>query len=83
MESLVKQFDGLRLSAVFAVVCLTCFAAFAQDGEGSEEQEKVVMTELQQRMQKRIDKVEFSNTSIDDVIRIIAAQAELNVVKDP
>jgi type IV pilus assembly protein PilQ len=83
MKSFVRKFDGLRFFAVFAVVCLTCFAAFAEDGEEAEGHKKVVLTELQQRMQKRIDKVEFSNTSIDDVIRIIAEQAELNVVKDP
>ncbi|MGA2172778.1 MAG: type IV pilus secretin PilQ [Sedimentisphaerales bacterium] len=41
-----------------------------------------VLTTLEQRMQKKIS-VDFSETSIDDVIRIMAEQANVDVVKSP
>jgi type IV pilus assembly protein PilQ len=41
-----------------------------------------VLTTLEQRMQKRIS-VDFRDTAIDDVIRIMAEQANVDVVKSP
>ncbi len=69
----------LVLPALFAAVCA------AQDVEQGQEEEsgKVeVLTGLEQRMQKRIS-VDFRDTPIDDVIRIMAEQADVDVVKSP
>jgi len=44
--------------------------------------EKEVLTTLEQRMVKRIS-VDFRDTPIDDVIRIIADQADVDIIKSP
>jgi len=56
-----------------------------EDAEGSgieDAEKKEILTTLEQRMLKRIS-VEFRDTSIDDVIRIMAEQADVDVVKSP
>ena len=52
-----------------------------QDPNGADVQEEV-LTSLEQRMQQRIDIV-FSETDIDQVIRVIAKKAGLNIIKSP
>ncbi len=44
--------------------------------------EKEVLTTLQQRMMRRIS-IDFRSTPIDDVIRIMAEQADVDIVKSP
>jgi type IV pilus assembly protein PilQ len=90
MSTPIRKYSRLKFLALFAFVCLTCAIAVAESGnEGSEKkgieeaEEKEVLTSLEQRMQKRIPKLEFSDTAIGDVIRIIADQADLNVIKSP
>ncbi len=61
---------------VFAAVS----AANESDANASSKAE--VLTTLEQRMQKRIS-VDFRDTAIDDVIRIMAEQANVDVVKSP
>jgi type IV pilus assembly protein PilQ len=61
-----------------AAVCLVCALAVAED----EAEEAEVLTSLEQRMLKRIS-VNFRSTPIDDVIRIIAEQADVDIVKSP
>jgi len=60
---------------------LLCPLAVAQDA-AEEAGKKEVLTSLGQRMQKRIS-VDFRNTPIDDVIRILAEQADVDIVKSP
>jgi type IV pilus secretin PilQ/predicted competence protein len=56
-------------------------AAVANDGDANASKAEVLTT-LEQRMQKRIS-VDFRDTAIDDVIRIMAEQANVDVVKSP
>ncbi|MHC4658877.1 MAG: secretin N-terminal domain-containing protein [Planctomycetota bacterium] len=79
-----------KLLMILALVMAACAIAAAENGneaagmEGSEDAgQKEVLTSLEQRMQKRIPKLEFSETNIDEVIRAIADQAGLNVIKSP
>ncbi len=62
---------------VFAVVS----TANETDANASSSKAEVLTT-LEQRMQKRIS-VDFRDTAIDDVIRIMAEQANVDVVKSP
>jgi type IV pilus secretin PilQ/predicted competence protein len=61
------------------VVFAAASAATENDANGSKLE---VLTTLEQRMQKRIS-VDFRDTAIDDVIRIMAEQANVDVVKSP
>lgn len=62
------------------VVFAEVSAANESDANASNKAE--VLTTLEQRMQKRIS-VDFRDTAIDDVIRIMAEQANVDVVKSP
>ncbi len=44
--------------------------------------EKQVLTPVEQKMQKLVS-VDFRNTPMEDVIRILAAQADIDIVKSP
>jgi type IV pilus assembly protein PilQ len=44
--------------------------------------EKQVLTPVEQKMQKMVS-VDFRNTPMEDVIRILAAQADIDIVKSP
>jgi type IV pilus assembly protein PilQ len=70
--------------AVFVLSsCVTAFAATVLAESGEPNVAKVeVLTTLEQRMQKKIS-VDFRDTPIDDVIRIMAEQADVDVVKSP
>jgi type IV pilus assembly protein PilQ len=61
------------------VVFAAASAATENDANGGKLE---VLTTLEQRMQKRIS-VDFRDTAIDDVIRIMAEQANVDVVKSP
>lgn len=56
--------------------------ALAQNGKTTNENGKEVRTSLEQRMQKKIS-VDFKDTPIDDCLRVLAQQANINVVKSP
>ena len=80
MESLIKS-RRLKFLALLAAFMIVCAAAVAENGI-EDTQKKEVLTTLEQRMLKRIS-VEFRDTPIDDVIRIMAEQADVDVVKSP
>jgi type IV pilus assembly protein PilQ len=66
-----------------AVFMLSFCAPFVLAEEGEPNVAKLeVLTTLEQRMQKKIS-VDFRDTAIDDVIRIMAEQADVDVVKSP
>lgn len=50
--------------------------------EADAEDSKKVLSTLEQRMEKRIS-VDFRETPIDDVLRIMAEQADVDIVKSP
>jgi len=67
----------LLVISVFVLTALFCTGAAEQDQRKTE-----VLTSLEQRMQKRIS-VDFRNTPIDDVLLIMADQADVDIVKSP
>lgn len=80
----LKAIGFLAVLAFFISVCVVAAAQQAQETQQAQgESGKVeVMTGLEQRMQKRIS-VDFRETPIEDVIRIMAEQADVDVVKSP
>jgi type IV pilus assembly protein PilQ len=72
----------LKVRLFFVIItAIICFAA----GGAKESKSQVnpeVMSSLEQRMQKRIS-VSFRSTPIDDVVRVMAAQADVDIIKSP
>lgn len=66
----------LQFLAVSAAICVICAIAMAENEEVSETKP------LDERMQKTVS-VEFRNTPIEDVIRIMADQTDVDIVKGP
>lgn len=78
METYTRR---MMILAIFTM--LFTVAAFAQNNKnGTNGNGKEVRTNLEHRMQKKIS-VDFKNTPIDDVIRILAQQAGINIIKSP
>jgi len=65
---------------LFITVATLCQPLAADNSDVA--QTKGVLTSLEQRMQKKIS-VDFRNTPIEDVIRIMADQADIDIVKSP
>jgi sialidase-1 len=74
MYAFLGKRSGLRMAALLAPVVMA-FAICA----GADEEDQ---TDLERRLQKRIS-VDFKNVPIDDVIRIIANQADMDIVRSP
>jgi type IV pilus assembly protein PilQ len=76
----------LQLWAVLVFVVLACSVTIAENGDSepqnSERENKEVLTVLEQQMLKEIS-IDFSNTPIEDVIRVMAAQADVDIIKSP
>jgi type IV pilus assembly protein PilQ len=70
--------EHFRLLAVIFLLLDVCAVTVAQE---TQEQEKV-LTPVQKKMMQNIS-VDFRDTPIDDVIRILAKQADLDIVKGP
>ncbi|MFA5422983.1 MAG: secretin N-terminal domain-containing protein [Phycisphaerae bacterium] len=70
-----------RLS-MFIILTVFCIFAFGAEEINLKDNEGGVLSSLEQRMQKRIS-VNFRNTPIDDVIRVMAQQADVDIVKSP
>ncbi|MBA7484291.1 Type IV pilus biogenesis and competence protein PilQ [subsurface metagenome] len=81
MRNLMKL-RGIKFLTILMVVMLAWTVVIAEQTDIAEQADKEILTELEQQMQKRIS-VNFSNTPIDDVIRIIADQANMNIIKSP
>ena len=81
MNNLKNQYDGLKLLKVISFIMALCTIAVA-DNDLENVSKKEVLTVLEKRMQKKIS-VDFNETPIDDVIRIIADQADVDIIKSP
>ena len=95
MKSVIK-YTELKFLVVFAIVIFGCATVGAQISDepqpivygqeeqivDEQEQPKEVLTTLEQRMLKKIS-IDFRNTPIDDVLRIMAEQADVDIVKSP
>lgn len=71
----------LRILMILALVTTICVAAVAENIE-EESQSKEVLTPLEQRMLKKIS-INFRNTLIEDVIRVMAEQANVDIIISP
>ena len=81
MPTLTIRYGGFRALTLLAVICLGCATVAAGDANDVPEETKV-STELERLMLKSIS-VQFRETPIDDVIRIMADQAGVDIVKSP
>lgn len=81
MSSVVMKHSGLKLLITLAIVAATFAVGIAEAGDEGEG-EKKVLTTFEEVMQKKIS-VDFRNTPIDDVIRIMAEQADVDIIKSP
>jgi type IV pilus assembly protein PilQ len=80
----MKKYRQSRCWSVLAlglIIAVACSSVVAQDPNDDGAQ-KQVLTSLEQRMQQKID-ITFSDTDIDQVIRVIAEKAQLNIIKSP
>jgi type IV pilus assembly protein PilQ len=72
----------LAIAAILLSPCVVVlYAAVANESEPNAGKADVPTT-LEQRMQKKVS-VDFVDTEIDDVIRIMAEQADVDVIKSP
>jgi type IV pilus assembly protein PilQ len=72
----------LAIAAILSLPCVVVFAAAVVNEGDTNAGRTEVLTTLEQRMQKKIS-VDFRDTAIDDVIRIMAEQADVDVIKSP
>jgi type IV pilus assembly protein PilQ len=79
-----EQFRTFGVLAICTLFLIGWTIAVAEETEpnASTEGQVEVRTTLEQRMQKKIS-VDFRDTPIDDVVRIMAEQADVDVVKSP
>ncbi|MDD5063444.1 MAG: secretin N-terminal domain-containing protein [Phycisphaerae bacterium] len=95
MRSPDTNYKGLRFLTVLAFVIVVCVIAVAQNGDGDPNKMEVTITQpvdqttlehvqttLQQRMLKPIS-VDCINTPIEDVIRMMGEQANVDIIKSP
>ncbi|MHC4475230.1 MAG: secretin N-terminal domain-containing protein [Planctomycetota bacterium] len=81
MERFVRTWNEVKVLMLVALIMVTGTLALAQE-EAEPTEQKEVLTSLELRMQKRIT-VDFRELPIDDVLRIIAEQADVDIVKSP
>ena len=80
MRSFIKTNRKLKLIIVIVGMCFSCAIAVAQAGN-EESEENTGLTELKQRMQRRVSI--DANLPIDTVVRQLADQADLDVIFSP
>ncbi|MCK5472464.1 MAG: hypothetical protein KAI59_00410, partial [Planctomycetes bacterium] len=76
-----KTRKGIWLLVLVTFICATPAATDAENNDPNSVN-KEVLTSLEQRMQKKIS-VDFRDTPIEDVLRIMAEQADVDIVKSP
>jgi type IV pilus assembly protein PilQ len=81
MKSAMKS-RGMRFLVLLGFIMLAWTAVEAEN-DSEREEKKEILTALEQRMQKRIDKLEFREEEIDNVITMIARYADIDIIKSP
>jgi len=81
MKSFVTKSSGLKFLTILAVVLAACGIVAANSAD-KEADKKEVLTPLQKQMQNTIS-ITFRDTPIDDVIRVIAEKANVDIIKSP
>ncbi|MHC4060642.1 MAG: secretin N-terminal domain-containing protein [Planctomycetota bacterium] len=75
-----REFRRSNMLLILLLIMGACAVAAAENG--TEDANKAAPTTLEERM-KRVISVDFRDTEIDDVIRIIAKKADTDIVKSP
>jgi len=75
------KYTGLKIWLALVIATTVFVPALAEDS-GDISGKKNILTSLEERMQKRIS-VDFRDTPIEDVIRIMADQADVDIIKSP
>ncbi len=81
MRSFMMKHGGLKFLMLFTAVCLSCAIAAAENSDEDSE-EKELLTDLEQRMMKKVF-IDVNELPIDMVIRQLAEQADVNLIKSP
>ncbi len=81
MRSFMMKYGGLKFLTLFIAVCLSCAIVAAENSDGDSE-EKELLTDLEQRMMKSVC-IDVNELPIDMVIRQLAEQANVNLIKSP
>ena len=77
----MKKRSGRKLLTLFVLAVTVCAAAAADDpNKGAAKKE--VLTTLEQKMQRKIS-VDFIDLPIEDVIRMMAEQADVDIIISP
>ncbi len=79
MRSFMMKYGRLKFLTLFIAVCLSC-AIVAAENSDEDSEEKELLTDLEQRMKKKIF-LDVNELSIDMVIKQLAEQADVNLVK--
>jgi len=77
-EKVVKR----KLLQVFMIVLLFAVTGKTESNLGQKEHTGITLTKLEQKMQKKVS-VNFNETSIDNVIKVLAEQANVDIIKSP
>ncbi|MEE9370640.1 MAG: secretin N-terminal domain-containing protein, partial [Sedimentisphaerales bacterium] len=81
MRSFMMKYGGLKFLTLFIAVCLSC-AIVAAENSDEDSEEKKLLTDLEQRMMKKVF-IDVNELPIDMVIRQLAEQADVNLIKSP
>ncbi|MHC4488440.1 MAG: secretin N-terminal domain-containing protein [Planctomycetota bacterium] len=81
MRSFMMKYGGLKSLTLFIAVCLSC-AIVAAENSDEDSEEKELLTDLERRMMKKIF-IDVNELPIDMVIRQLAEQADVNLIKSP
>lgn len=82
MRPPVMKFKMLELLAILILVMVVYTVAVAENGYHENTKDQEVLTDMEKRMMKKIS-IDFRNTPIEDVLRIMAEQADVDIVKSP
>jgi len=80
MKSLIESKKSRFLTVLVFLIVVCVMPVAGNNGKNLEQKE--VSTTLEQRMQQRVS-IDFRETPIDDVIRILADQADVDIIKSP
>ena len=81
MRCLTVKYSGLKFLTIVAFVILVCVIAVAEEGDKDAEQKKV-LTDIEKRMLRTIC-IDVNDVPIDMVIRQLAEQADVDLIKSP
>ena len=82
MRRPIAKFKVSELLTILGLVMVVYAVAVAEDTYYKDTEDQEVLTDMERRMTKKIS-IDFRNTPIEDVLRIMAEQADVDIVKSP